>query len=516
MPKVRVRFAPSPTGPLHIGGVRTALINFLFARKHEGDFILRIEDTDRNRFEEGAEEYIIDSLTWCGLVPDEGPLDGGPYGPYRQSERKDIYAGVIDKLISTGNAYYAFDTVEELDEMRRNHEQQGIQGVKYDASSRLNMRNSLTLSEQETTALLANGTAFTVRMKIGPGEEIGVHDLIRGEISFMSDTLDDKVLLKADGLPTYHLANVVDDHMMKVSHVIRGEEWLSSTAHHILLYRILGWIDTMPAFAHLPLILKPTGKGKLSKRDGANFGFPIYPLRWIGTNIEDYAEGFREAGFDPEAFINFLALLGWNPGTDQEIFHRDELMHAFDLNQVTKSGARFDYDKAKWFNAQYIQEKEDIVLAGILQGLFPETYGEVPASFLREFCALLKERVTFYTDFLNQGTYFFHPPQAYEEKIITKKWDKENAGHYRAIVKQLNGLQAFTAESVEQAIKSYIADHELRFGDILPVLRNAISGVTQGPDLFRVIALLGKDESLTRLESAILSFDEISKSQSPS
>lgn len=507
MPDFRLRFAPSPTGPLHIGGVRTALFNYLLAKQQGGTFILRIEDTDQTRYQEGAEEYILEALTWCGMTPDEGPGIGGPFGPYRQSERKDIYRKYAEQMISTGKAYYAFDTVEELDKMRIELQTDDGQPARYDATTRMKLRNSLSLDAGETERLLSEGGEHTIRMKIDLGEEILIQDLIRGDITFRTEELDDKVILKADGMPTYHLANVVDDYLMKISHVIRGEEWLSSTAHHILLYRYLGWDSSMPLFAHLPLILKPTGKGKLSKRDGAQFGFPVFPIDWKADR--ELVPGFREFGFDPEALINFLAFLGWNPGTEQEIFSRDELISSFSLEQVVKSGARFDFEKAKWYNQHYIKEKDPSLLADILIALYPDTFGKYEPAFLREYTDLFRERVSVYTEFASAGSYLLGAVVSYDEKTIRKKWKEITDTQLRGIVEKIKPLKPFDAPQIEIAIKDYMEENNLKFGDIFPIMRNAVSGVSQGPDLFRIMALLGKEVSLNRLVNAAEVFPEI-------
>ena len=506
MNKIRVRFAPSPTGPLHIGGVRTALYTYLVAKKYNGDFILRIEDTDQNRYVDGAEEYIINALKWCGLNPDEGPSIGGDYGPYRQSERKDLYKKYALELINSGKAYYAFDTSEEIESMRERLKEAGDKGPKYDYNSRLGMRNSLTLSSSETEELLKSSSDVIIRLKVDPDQVIVVNDLIRGEVRFKTEGLDDKVLMKADGMPTYHLANIVDDRLMKISHVIRGEEWLSSTAHHVLLYRGLGWEDEMPKFAHLPLILKPNGKGKLSKRDGAKFGFPVFPLSWDGGDEENSFIGFKEFGFDPRATINFLAFLGWNPGTEQEIFDLNTLHEHFDLDQIVKSGARFDIDKAKWFNQQYIIASNNEEIAAYLNEMFPEKYAEVEDEYLTSFVGLMKERVELYTDFYDSGSYFFEGVKSYEEKVIRKKWNIERARY----IKELGSIfqeSSFKSEELKSALEDYMNKNEIGFGDVMPFLRLACSGTMKGPDLFMTMTLLGKNEVKKRLEEAINHFN---------
>ncbi len=506
---VRVRFAPSPTGPLHIGGVRTALYDYLLAKKHGGSFILRIEDTDQKRFVPGAEEYIIESLKWMGMTPDEGPGIGGDYGPYRQSERKELYAKFVQQLLDSNHAYYAFDTSEELDAMRARKEQEGSISQKYDATVRLEMKNSLSLSDEETQQYLDKGENITVRLKVDPGEVVSFKDIVRGHVEFKTDELDDKVLMKADGLPTYHMANIVDDKHMEISHVIRGEEWLSSTAHHILLYRALGWEDAIPQFAHLPLLLKPVGKGKLGKRDGAKFGFPVFPLNWEAAD-EPY-QGFKEFGILPEAAKNFLAFLGWNPGTDQEIFSEEELIQAFSLDRVNNSGARFDVEKGKWYNQQYIIAKENSELAEIIKPMLTEKGMSVTDEYLIEFCGLMKERVELIPDFYENGKFFFEQPTEYDEKTLRKKYKEENNQHFHAIKDVMVQIENWEAATIEEKIKGYIKDNELGFGAILPILRVTITGTMKGPDIFKTICLLGKEESVQRMEKG-LTFTQTLKS----
>ncbi len=508
MSKVRVRFAPSPTGPLHIGGVRTALYTYLIAKKYHGDFILRIEDTDLNRFVPGAEEYIIKSLEWCGMIPDEGPGFGGAFGPYRQSERKEIYEKYAKTLIESGKAYYAFDSIEEIETMRENQIQEGNKAPKYDYSSRMSMKNSLTLTENEVSDLLKNSENTIIRLKVNPGNEIVVNDLIRGEVTFKTEELDDKVLMKADGMPTYHLANIIDDHLMEVSHVIRGEEWLPSAAHHVLLYKAFNWEETMPAFAHLPLILKPDGKGKLSKRDGAKFGFPVFPMNWEGENPEDSFIGFKEFGFDPKATINFLAFLGWNPGNEQELFGIEELIESFNLSQIVKSGARFDIDKAKWFNQQYIIKSDDVEIAAYLKLNYPEIYGGIQTSFLEKFASLMKERVELYTDFFTSGYYFFEDIKEFEEKIIRSKWNENRAGHLTKLIPNLLN-SSFQPGEIKLELEKYIKENEIGFGDVMPFLRIGISGTMKGPDLFEMMGLMGKEMVEKRLDEAIIHFNNV-------
>ena len=508
MEKIRVRFAPSPTGPLHIGGVRTALYTYLIAKKHKGDFVLRIEDTDQARYVPGAEEYIIEALNWCGIVPDEGPGIGGDYGPYRQSERKAIYQKYAEELITKGKAYYAFDSSEDLEGMRAKFIAQGVHSPKYDATTRMTMKNSLTLSDEDCQLLLETSKDTIIRLKVDPGDEIVVEDIIRGKVTFRSDELDDKVLVKADGMPTYHMANIIDDHLMEISHVIRGEEWLSSTAHHVLLYRGLGWEAEMPQFAHLPLILKPNGKGKLSKRDGANFGFPVFPLSWKGANEEDSFIGFKAFGFDPKATINFLAFLGWNPGNDQEIFSLDELCENFSLEHIVKSGARFDIDKARWYNQQYIIHQDIRLTAQYLREFDPEKYQDIEDEYLENFVSLMKERVELYTDFYDAGYYFFEEVKEYEEKMIRKKWNNERS----AYINELSGLFAesdFKSPSLKAVLEDYMAQKEIGYGDVMPFLRLALTGTTKGPDLIETASLLGRETVKKRLEEAIPVFNQV-------
>ncbi len=509
MSSIRVRFAPSPTGALHIGGVRTALYNYLLARQHGGQFILRIEDTDQTRYVPGAEDYIMEALEWCGMQPDEGPGYGGDFGPYRQSERKALYQQRVQELLDKGEAYYAFDTPEELTARREEEKAKGNHSFKYDAQARAGMRNSESMPAEEVQKLLDSGAPYTVRLKVPQGEVVTIQDLIRDEVKFQSDELDDKVLLKADGMPTYHLANVVDDHAMQISHVIRGEEWLSSTAHHILLYRAFGWEDQMPIFAHLPLILKPTGKGKLSKRDGVKLGMPVFPLAWEGETAEESFTGFREFGFDPKAVINFLAFLGWNPGTEQEMFSLDQLVEAFSIDKISKGGARFDFDKAKWYNQQYIIQTPDAELATSIRPLI-EAQGHSPSeAFLTAFASMMKERVTLLTDFWETGYYFFTDVKAYDEKILRKKWKAERLPLFEEMRTRLQALEAYTADLVKACIVDFMNDHELGFGDVLPIVRIALTGTTKGPDAFAMMALLGKEEVDRRLALALPKFMEI-------
>lgn len=494
--RVRVRFAPSPTGPLHIGGVRTALYNYLFAKKYRGDLILRIEDTDSQRFVPGAEEYIIEAFNWLNIKFDEGVHVGGKYGPYRQSERKDIYKKYVDELIDKGAAYYAFDTPEELDQKRKE-----IANFQYDASTRSLMRNSLTLSEDETKRLIATGQ-YVVRFKIEPGKDVKVQDLIRGEVIINSTVLDDKVLYKsADNLPTYHLANVVDDQLMEISHVIRGEEWLPSAPLHVLLYRAFGKEDTMPQFAHLPLLLKPDGNGKLSKRDGDRLGFPVFPINW--TNSEgDVFSGYREAGYLPEAIVNFLALLGWNPGTDQEVFSMQELIDAFSLEHCSKSGAKFNYEKAKWFNHHYIQRKHNSEIAKMFMPVLEEKNISVSGSVLEKIVGLVKDRINFVNELWDQSSFFFEAPETYDEKAVSKRWKPDSATLLTELSDVLSTIDDFSSENTENIVKEWIADKEYHLGNIMNAFRLALVGALKGPHLFDITAVLGKDETIRRIKHA--------------
>lgn len=511
MNQVRVRFAPSPTGPLHIGGVRTALYNYLFAKKNKGTFILRIEDTDQVRYVPGAEEYIKESLKWLGLELDEGPEEGGQYGPYRQSDRRNIYTGYALKLVEKGYAYYAFDTPEELDAMREEETKNGVLAPKYDHTVRMKMKNSLTLSDSEVKEMINSGVPYVIRIKAPANETISFSDLVRGDVSFNSDDLDDKVMLKADGMPTYHMANIVDDYLMKITHVIRGEEWLSSTAHHVLLYRYLGWEKSMPKFTHLPLILKPTGKGKLSKRDGANFGFPVFPLSWVGETEEESFAGFREFGFLPEATLNFLALVGWNPGTEQEMFDMPDLINSFSIEKIVKSGARFNIDKAKWFNQQYILHKTDKEIATLVKPFVEKAGYNTEPIFLEKVCKLMKPRIELLTEFPEKAKFFFTSEYDYDEKTIAKKWKEENIENVKSLVSWISELSDFSKENIEVTIKSFIESKNLSFGNIFPVLRIAVTGTLQGPDLFETMEILEKNDILSRFTEAFKYFDSILK-----
>ncbi|MCF7566750.1 glutamate--tRNA ligase [Sabulilitoribacter arenilitoris] len=498
---VRVRFAPSPTGPLHIGGVRTALFNYLFAKKHNGTFILRIEDTDQNRYVEGAEQYIIDALNWCGMPTDESPVNAGKYGPYRQSERKHLYKQYADKLIASGNAYYAFDTAETLDFHRKDHEAKGKTFI-YNWHNREKGRlvNSLILSPEETQAKLDAGENYVIRFKSSQDETLHLKDMIRGDIKIDTNILDDKVLFKSDGMPTYHLANIVDDHLMEISHVIRGEEWLPSLALHYQLYQALGW--EAPEFAHLPLILKPTGKGKLSKRDGDKLGFPVFPLKWTDPKTGDISSGYKEDGYFPEAMVNFLAFLGWNPGTEQEIFNLEELIAAFDLNKVNKSGARFDPDKIKWFNHHYMQEQSNDELAKAFKNSQNELV-EIDANYISMVIGLIKERATFVSDFWALSHFFFTTPTSYDEKASKKAFKEDTKSILEEVASIINTIEDFTVENLQTKIKGWITSKEIGFGKVMMPLRLALVGDLQGPDVFDIMFMIGKTEAVKRVEKVI-------------
>jgi len=497
--KVRVRFAPSPTGPLHIGGVRTALYNYLFAKKNNGDFILRIEDTDSQRFVPGAEEYIIEALTWLGLEFDEGTHVGGSCGPYRQSDRKDIYKKHVDMLLEKDAAYIAFDTPQELDAKR-----EAVANFQYDASTRDEMRNSLTLSKEEVKSLIDAGNQYVVRFKITPGQEVIVNDIIRGEVKYNSSVLDDKVLYKsADNLPTYHLANIVDDHLMEITHVIRGEEWLPSAPLHVLLYRAFGWEDTMPQFAHLPLLLKPEGNGKLSKRDGDRLGFPVFPLEWKDPKTGDISSGYRESGYLPEAVVNFLALLGWNPGNDQEIMPMDELISLFSLEKCSKSGAKFDYEKGKWFNHQYIQLRPDAEIANIYYPILEEKGIDCQIGYIEKVVSLVKERVSFVKELWDQSYFFFVSPASYDEKVVKKRWKDESPVQIAELAEVLDGMDDFSAHNQEEIVKAWIESKGYHLGNIMNAFRLAVVGESKGPHMFDITATIGKEETIARLEKAI-------------
>jgi len=499
---VRVRFAPSPTGPLHIGGVRTALYNYLFAKKHGGDMILRIEDTDQTRYVPGAETYIVEALKWSGIHYNEGVGVGGPHAPYRQSERRDIYKQYAQQLIDSNHAYYAFDTAGELDNLRKAHEAEK-KTFQYDQKTRMQLKNSLTLSASETKERIESGAPYAVRIKIPEKEAVTVNDLIRGMVVFDSSLLDDKVLFKSDGLPTYHLANVVDDHLMEISHVIRGEEWLPSAPLHVLLYRFLGWETAMPQFAHLPLLLKPDGNGKLSKRDGDRLGFPVFPLRWADPGSGEISSGYRESGYFPEAFINMLALLGWNPGTEKEIFSMDELIESFSLERVGKSGSKFDPEKAKWFNHQYLQTKSDAELADYFMPVLESKNITATPDFVARICSLVKERAHFMHELWVQSSYFFVAPETYDPKAVKDRWKADSAGHMKEILPLLGGSPTWNADELKQRVMDHIAGKQYPTGQVMNAFRLLIVGASMGPDLFTIIELIGKEETLSRIENGI-------------
>ncbi|PHR14010.1 MAG: glutamate--tRNA ligase [Aequorivita sp.] len=496
--KVRVRFAPSPTGPLHIGGVRTALFNYLFAKKHGGDFLLRIEDTDQTRYVEGAEAYIIEALNWLNIPYDEGPGKEKDCGPYRQSERKHLYKQYADALIESGNAYYAFDTSKELDAHRKDHDEKGKTFI-YNWHNRLKLKNSLVISAEETQQKIDNGEEYVIRFKSPEDETLHLNDIIRGEMQVETSILDDKVLFKSDGMPTYHLANIVDDHLMEITHVIRGEEWLPSLALHVLLYRAFGW--EAPKFAHLPLILKPTGNGKLSKRDGDKMGFPVFPLEWQ-TSEGDHFSGYREDGYLPEAVVNMLAFLGWNPGTEQEIFSLEELVEAFELERVHKAGAKFDPEKTKWFQHQYLQEVDDAKLAADFSQLLKEK-GVSSNLNLTKIVSLLKERATFVGDLWDQGSFFFEAPDSYDAKASDKAFKAETPELLQKVVSILNATEDFSAENLSEKVKGWITSENIGFGKVMMPLRLALVGEMKGPDVFDILSILGKEESIYRIEKAI-------------
>lgn len=497
--KVRVRFAPSPTGALHIGGVRTALYNYLFARQHGGDFVFRIEDTDSNRFVPGAEEYIVESFRWLGLTFDEGVGLGGEYGPYRQSERRHIYKKYVDELLNNDKAYIAFDTPEEL-EAKRNE----ITNFQYDASTRQLMRNSLTMSKEECEKRIAEGEQYVVRFKVEPGIDVHVHDLIRGEVVIKSDIIDDKVLYKsADELPTYHLANIVDDHLMLISHVIRGEEWLPSAPLHVLLYEAFGWQDTMPQFAHLPLLLKPEGKGKLSKRDGDRLGFPVFPLEWKDPKTGEVSSGFRESGYFPEAVINFLALLGWNPGTEQELFTLEELVNAFDITKCSKSGARFDYQKGIWFNHEYILHKSNEEIAKLFASVVANNGVDETLERITLVVSMMKDRVNFVHELWPLCSFFFLPPLEYDEKTVKKRWKENSAQVMTELGGVLESLDDFSIENQEHVVMAWVEEKGYKLGDVMNAFRLVLVGIGKGPGMFDISAFLGKEETLRRIRRAV-------------
>lgn len=500
---VRVRFAPSPTGPLHIGGVRTALFNYLFAKKNGGKFILRIEDTDQTRYVKGAEDYIIESLKWCGLTFDEGVGIGGEYGPYKQSERKELYKQYAMRLLNEGNAYYAFDTPEELDEMRERLKAEGSSHQQYGIFTRMSMKNSLSLSEDETKERLDRGDAYVIRVKMPENKQIKVKDIVRGEVVFESNLLDDKVLYKSDGMPTYHLANIVDDYLMKITHVIRGEEWLPSLPLHYLLYQLLGWEDSAPLFAHLPLILKPQGKGKLSKRDGDKGGFPVFPLEWKDPESGNISSGYKESGYFADAFINMMALLGWNPGTEQEIFDLEGLAQAFDLEKVGKSGSKFDPEKTKWFNHQYLVKKPDEELAELYAEILKNKGISADFDKIVKVVALIKERATFVSDFWENSYFFFQAPEEYDAKMVKKAWKEDTSENLNKYIPVIEAIEDFNSENIEKITKDWLAEIELGIGKLMTPFRLALVGAGKGPHLFDIIEFIGKEETIKRVKLAI-------------
>ena len=512
MRKVRVRFAPSPTGPLHIGGVRTALYNYLFARQNGGDMILRIEDTDQTRFVPGAEDYIIEALDWLGIKFDEGVHIGGNYGPYRQSDRKPLYRQYADQLLRDGWAYYAFDRPEALDAKRKEYEAQK-KTFQYDCTTRGTMENSLSLPADEVSRRIESGEPYVVRFKFPEDLDITVHDLIRGDVTMNSRLLDDKVLFKSDGMPTYHLANIVDDHLMEVSHVIRGEEWLPSAPLHVMLYRAFGWEDTMPQFAHLPLLLKPDGNGKLSKRDGDRLGFPVFPLDWHNPETGEVSSGYRERGYLPEAVVNMLALLGWNPGNDQELMTMDELIKLFSIEHISKSGAKFNVEKAKWFNHEYLQKCSDERIAEMFLPQLKEHGIDAPMDYVVKVCGMMKERISFPSELWDQTHYFFVAPTEYDPKAVAKRWKPGMTTHMAKVIEILNTVP-FEYDAIHQALlEDYIKGNELNRGQIMNSLRLAVVGTTVGPDMLTLVMTIGKEETIARVQRAIDTLGEIENKQ---
>lgn len=499
---VRVRFAPSPTGPLHIGGVRTALYNYLFAKKHQGAFILRIEDTDQTRYVANAEQYIVDALEWCGIPFDEGPGKNEQFGPYRQSERKELYKKYVDILIETGHAYYAFDTSGQLDTHRKEHESAGKTFIyNWHNREKGTLVNSLVMSKEEVQQRIDSGENYVVRFRSPQDEILILDDEIRGTIKIDTNVLDDKILFKSDGMPTYHLANIVDDHLMQISHVIRGEEWLPSLALHVLLYRAFGW--DAPKFAHLPLILKPVGKGKLSKRDGDKLGFPVFPLKYTNKTTGDVSRGYKEDGYFADAFINMLSLLGWNPGTEQEIFSLEELIAAFDLKKVSKSGAKFNPDKTKWFNQQYLQLKEDTYLASLYLPIIEEKGITFDTEYVRKVVSLIKERAVFVHDFWNLSYFFFESPVIYDEKASKKNWKEGTPDIMAELMEIVSSIDQFESTIIETIVKEWISKKEIGFGKVMQPLRLSLVGALKGPHLFDIIEMIGREETLKRIQNAI-------------
>ena len=503
--QVRVRFAPSPTGPLHIGGVRTALFNYLFAKKHHGTFILRIEDTDQNRYVANAEQYIIDALNWSNIPFDEGPGKEGDFGPYRQSERKDLYKKYADELIASGNAYYAFDTAERLEFHRKDHQEKGKTFI-YNWHNRLKLDNSLTLTDEQVDEKIKNGEKYVIRFKSPQDETLELQDMIRGEIKIDTNVLDDKILFKSDGMPTYHLANIVDDHLMQISHVIRGEEWLPSLALHVLLYRAFGW-DT-PEFAHLPLILKPTGKGKLSKRDGDKLGFPVFPLEYTNEETGETSRGYKEDGYFSDAFVNMLAFLGWNPGTEQELFNLEELTNAFDIGKVGKSGAKFDVEKTKWFQHQYLIKTSDADITELFIPILEHHLGssfdkELDAGYITSVVGLIKERATFVEDLWDLGSFFFVAPETYDPKAAKKNWKEGTSELMNELCSVIENVSDYSSQTIETTIKEWITSKEIGFGKVMQPLRLSLVGALKGPHLFDIAFMIGRGETVKRIRTAI-------------
>lgn len=506
---VRVRFAPSPTGPLHLGGVRTALYNYLFARHHGGTFIIRVEDTDQNRLVAGAETYMIESLQWCNIRLDEGPNTGGAYGPYKQSERKDIYQPFAEQLVNSGHAYYAFDTAEELESMRVRLKSSASNSLQYDSMSREFMKNSLTLSAAEVKSRIESGEPYVIRVKIPANEEVKFVDLIRGEVTVNSSRLDDKVLFKSDGMPTYHLANIVDDYLMKISHVIRGEEWLPSAPMHFLLYKFLGWEEARPEFAHLPLILRPDGNGKLSKRDGDRLGFPVFALNWTDPATGEQSHGFRERGFFPEAFANMIALLGWAPPSQREILSLDEMASEFSLDRVHKAGAKFDFEKAKWFNHEYMKGKSGKELAAYIEPVLKEKGIVAPADYVEKVCEVVKQRSTLTHELWQNSYFFFEEPMEFEEAVVRSKWNEVAKKSFLLLESELEKWSEFEPAAIDKFLHEFLQANALKAGDILPLLRVMLIGTKNGPAVFEIISLLGKEKVVDRMKKAAASFDKI-------
>jgi glutamyl-tRNA synthetase len=503
--RVRLRFAPSPTGPLHMGGVRSALYNYLFAKKHGGDFLLRIEDTDQTRYVPGAEDYIIESLTWCGIIPDEGPHVGGPHAPYRQSERKEqgVYQKFADQLIASGHAYYAFDTAEDLDAMRKRLEAAKVVAPQYNHTTREMMKNSLTLPEDVWKQKIADGEPFVIRLKVPRNEEIRFHDIIRGWVVVNSSTVDDKVLIKSDGMPTYHMAHIIDDHLMEITHAVRGEEWLPSAPSHVLIWRYLGLEDKMPEYAHLPLLLKPDGNGKLSKRDGDRLGFAVFPLEWKDPFSGEISSGYRENGYFPEAFVNMLALLGWHPGGNRELFTMDELISEFSFERVNKAGAKFDPEKAKWFNQQYLRKKSASELADAFLPALTNKGINPDRAYLEKVCLLIQEKAHFVHEFWDLGNYFFEAPGHYDAEVLKKRWNTAAKAYFEQFIQNLGSLENFEATEIEKTFKATAETLGMNPGSVMQLFRVLVSGVGGGPQLFELVATLGKSEVIKRLQKGI-------------